>query len=140
MPVPMTAAVADAIVAEATLSRGGALIYSELDIQEGSSWRYESDPITYVDAGPEDFVDLTGCTASARVTTKQDGALLLTLATVATTTGQVIATATPAQTATIAQPHRGDLSCWWECELVLPDGRKVWLWRSPIIVRQKGIA
>ena len=141
MPVTITTTVADAIVAAATGSKGGCLIDAELDVTEGTAWRYESEPISYTDGvSPEDFVDMALCTAVARVTSERDGALILTLATALTSVGQVIASCTDAQSSTIAQANRGSRSCWWECELTLPGGRKVWLWQGPITVRQKGIA
>lgn len=141
MPVTLTTTVADELVAAATTARGGCLIDAELDVTEGTSWRYESDPITWSDGlAPEDFVDLTGCTATARVCTEPDGALILTLTTTCTSLGTVVATCTDSQSATIAQANRGDRRAWWECELTIPGGRKLWLWRGPITIRQKGIA
>ena len=140
MPVPLTADVADDMIAAASSASPACLIDWEAEGVEGADWRFLSEPVTWTDGvAPEDFVDLSGCTATVRVTSKRDGELVLTMTGTGLATGQVLATATSASATGLALATRGDRRCWWECDLTLPGGRHVWLWRGDFIIRQKGV-
>lgn len=138
MPVQLTTEVGNDLLAAANAASPACLIDWEAEGVEGADWRFESDPLTWADGlNPEDFINLVGCTATVRVTTKQDGSSVVTIPATCTNYGTVIATLSASATV-LAPATRGRRRAWWECELALPDGRRLWLWRGTFTIDQKG--
>lgn len=141
MPVTLTTAVGDDII-DAVSHASPACVeeIDQLELVEAANWSHESAQILWSDGEtPPDYVSFAGCSATARLTTKRDGALIVNLVTTVTTRGTVIARLGHAESTALAAATRARRPAWFECDLTLPDGRHVWLWRGIVMIDQKGL-
>lgn len=107
-------------------------------VTENTDWRFESWAVVDGSGLP---VDLSGCTATVQIFDKPSGKLIQSLTASATSTGQVIATASKSMTEGLAGRFQHGRDCSWECRLKLPDGREAWLWSasgSTLTIKQEG--